>query len=399
MSLQPDVLPASFVLKADRIAKGGACIGKAPDGRTAFITGTIPGEQVEVTVEKEHKNRVETTCDVVVDPSPHRIKPACKHVQDGCGGCDWQHIDATHQSTLRNAIVADGLRRLGGITDVPIVSGPTLSAADYRSTVKAAVINGKAGFRKVGSHDLVAVDQCVIAHPLAEEVLSEGNFGEANEITIRVGVNTGDRLLIVDVPKETVSVPEDVVVVEKNELKAGKRAFYHEEVGGKRFRISAYSFFQCRPDGALTLAQLVNEAISQTPGTVLDAYCGVGLFGVLSGEGRTVVGVESNKSAIADAKINYAKGNKVIHSRFENWTSSPFDVVIADPARAGLKKQGCAKIAATGAQAIALISCDPASLARDAKILTSEHNYSLEKVTTVDMFAHTSHVETVSLFT
>ena len=145
------------------------------------------------------------------------------------------------------------------------------------------------------------------------------------------------------------------------------------------------------------LAELAGDAVADTEGPLLDAYCGVGLFGALAGIGRAVIGVESNPSAVADAAYNFGPHGRVIETDFERWNPEPVGVVIADPSRAGLRAAGCDRIAETGAKAVALVSCDPASLARDASLLV-KHGYTLDHVTVVDLFGHTSHVETVSRF-
>lgn len=401
------------------MATGGAAIGNGPDGRVVFVSGAIPGERVEAEVTTEHRTRIEAQLRSVLEPSVDRTDPVCGHVADGCGGCDWQHVSETRQSALRRDIVADCLRRLAGlevtlveslsnlqpndIEAVRVVAGPPLPATGYRTTVRAAVVDGRAAYRVGGSHDTVVIDRCTVAHPLIEELLVDGRYGSATEVLVRVGANTGERLVVVTPTAEGVRVPgqdassNPTKVVGSDELAAGRRPHYHEELGGLRLQISAESFFQCRPDGALLLAELAGDAVADVEGTLLDGYCGVGLFGALSGIGRSVVGVESNRSAVADATVNLGPHGRVIRSRFERWRPEPVQAAIVDPARAGLGTKACDRLVAAGAERIALISCDPASLARDAKLL-DQQGYRLDWVTTVDLFGHTSHVETVSRF-
>ncbi len=386
-----------YDVAVDRVAKGGTALGPAPDGRTVFVSGAIPGEEVTVETTRVQKTRLEANTVAVLAPSPDRVDPPCPHVADGCGGCDWQHIAPMRQPVLRREIVDDCLRRLAGLADVDIRAGRELDPAGYRTTVRAAVVNGRAAYRMRGSHDTVLIDQCVIAHPLVEELLVEGRFGSASEVVVRAGANTGERLVVVDPVVDGVQLPDGVKVVGRDELAAGKRPHYHENLGGLRLQISADSFFQCRPDGAMLLAELVGDAVADADGVLLDAYCGMGLFGALAGIGRRVIGVESNPSAVADATYNLGPHAKVVQSDFERWTAEPVGAVIADPARVGLGKRGCDRVAETGAELVALVSCDPASLARDAKLLI-ERGYELDHVTVLDLFGHTSHVETVSRF-
>ncbi|MEM9563802.1 MAG: hypothetical protein AAGA93_14365 [Actinomycetota bacterium] len=391
----------AFELTVDRVATGGAAIGNGPDGRVVFVPGAVPGERVLVRAEVEHRNRIEAALLHVVEASPDRVEPACPHVADACGGCDWQHVAPARQSTLRRDIVADCLRRLGGLdpeaSGIDIVDGPELPADGYRTTVRAAVVDGRAAYRRRASHDPVTVEQCEIAHPLVAELLVDGRFGSATEVVVRAGANTGERLVVVDPTADGVVVPDGVKVVGIDELDAGARPHYHEELAGLRLQISARSFFQCRPDGARALAELAGDAVADAEGTLLDGYCGVGLFGALAGIGRLVVGVESDPSAVADATWNLRPHGRVINERFERWAAEPVGAAIVDPARAGLRAGGCDTLAATGAQLVALVSCDPASLARDAKLL-DKRGYTLDRVTVLDLFGHTSHIEAVSRF-
>lgn len=245
-----------FEVELDRVATGGAALGLGPDGRVVFAAGGLPGERVALEIETEHPNRLAGRVSNVVRPSPGRRPPPCPHVAEGCGGCDWQHASDDLQSELRRAIVADCLRRLGRFDHPDVRLGPHLDPAGYRTTVRAAVIKGQAGYRTSRSHDVVTVDSCLVAHPLVEEVLVDSRFGSATEVTIRVGARTGDRLVVVTPTAQAVSVPGGVSVIGDDELRRGRDAHYHEEVGGQRLRISARSFFQCRPDGAEVLVGL-----------------------------------------------------------------------------------------------------------------------------------------------
>lgn len=395
--LPPAARDARFELDVDRVATGGAGLGPAPDGRTTFVTGAIPGERVEVAVTAAHRSRLEADLVAVRTPSPDRVEPPCRHVADGCGGCDWQHVSADRQRQLRVDIVADCLRRLAKLDGIDIRKGPELAPTGYRTTVRAAVVDGRAAYRKARSHDTVAIDACTIAHPLVEELLVDGRYGSATEVTVRAGANTGERLVVVDPVADGVSVPDGVKVVGVDELDAGRRPHYHEEIGGLRLQISARSFFQCRQDGAMVLAELAGDAVADADGVLLDGYCGVGLFGALAGIGRSVVGVESNPSAVADAAYNYGPHGQVVEADFERWDAVPVGAAIVDPSRAGLRTAGCDRVAETGAALVALVSCDPAALARDASLLV-ERGYELDQVTVLDLFGHTSHVETVSRF-
>ena len=407
-------MPPSVEVELTRIVTGGAALGTGPDGRVVFAAGGLPGERAVVEIDREHANRLTGRVTEVLRPSPDRMPAPCPHVASGCGGCDWQHVAPARQPRLRADIVADCLRRLARIDDPDLRPGPPLTPDGYRTTVRAAVDRGRAGFRAARSHDVITVDSCLVAHPLAAEILIEGRFGSAAEITVRVGARTGERLVVATPTAQGVRVPDGVAVVGDDELRRGRPAAYHEEVNGRRLRISARSFFQCRPDGAEALAAAAAAALGPPPSAgsgpapaggdgpprLLDAYCGVGLFGALLGDGWAVTGLESSRSSTADAAVNLAAhqpGAAVVTSRVERWNPEPMAAVIADPARAGLGRDAAHRLAATGAPVLVLISCDPASLARDANLLGT-HGYRLDHVTVVDLFGHTSHVEAVARF-
>jgi len=396
-------------VELDRVATGGTGLGVGPDGRVVFVTGGLPGEVVRAEVTAEHRRRIEASVTEVVRAAPARIPVACEQVAQGCGGCDWQHVEADAQGELRRDIVADCLRRLAHVKEPDIRRGPTLAGAGYRTTVRAAVVDGRAGYRAARSHRVVTAESCGVAHPLVEEILVDGRFGAATEVVIRAGARTGERLVLVSPRAEGVVVPPDVVVVGQDELDAGREVYFHEEVASQRFRISAASFFQCRPDGAEALVDLTAVALGDVDGLLVDAYCGVGLFGACLAEGRPLVGIEADRWSSADAVVNYAAAagssshqaqtaaRLVEHLPVERWKSQRAGAVIADPARGGLGKVGVRTLVAAEAPVFVLISCDPASLARDTTLLAA-NSYHLDHVTTVDLFAQTSHVETVSRF-
>ncbi len=384
------------------MAGGGDGIGIDDDGRVVFVPGAIPGDTVAVEVVKAKKRFANARLVEVIDGAAGRQEPPCPHVPDGCGGCNWQHATPETQSQLRRKIVTDSLERIGRLApelvNSVVEAGPSLDPNGYRTTVRAIVSEGRAGYRKAESHEPVLVNSCLVAHPLAEQILTEGRFGSASEVMVRVGANTGERMVLVSPSADQVQVPEDVLVVGQDELDAGAKAFIHETIGDQRFRISAQSFFQCRPDGAKVLTDLANEMLGEIEGPLLDAYCGVGLFGSLCGRGRTITGVELNAHAVDDAKVNLPKDSTLTVAAFGDWTASDFNAVIADPARAGLGADDAAVLAATNASVIVLVSCDPAALGRDAGLLIG-HGYQLERTVVVDMFGHTSHIECVSRFT
>ena len=367
------------------VAVGGAGIARDGDGRVVFVEGALVGERVSVEIVETKKSFRRGRVLDVLEPAPGRVLPSCPEIANGCGGCDLAHASHAAQREMKAAMVADSLRRLGRLADLPDIDpGPDLATTGFRTTIRAAVVDGRAGLRHRRSHDVVAVASCEVAHPVVEAMLVNGRYGDADEVTIRVGADTGEQAVFVGG-----SEPDEGTVI-------------HEEIAGRRFRISPRSFFQTRADGAAALVSVVDEAIGPDPtGTLVDLCSGVGLFAATIGDRfDRVVTVESNRSSVADARVNLAHlGDRVAvrSSTFERWTPEPADVVIADPSRAGLGREGVANVAATGAPLVVLISCDAGSLGRDAGLLTAA-GYRLDAITLVDLFPNTAHVEVVSTY-
>jgi 23S rRNA (uracil1939-C5)-methyltransferase len=384
-------------LRTTAVAAGGEAVARDDDGRVVFVTGALPGERVAVELTEAKARFARGHVVELLDASPDRSAPPCPHVGRGCGGCTWQHVEVAAQRRLKVEIVRDSLVRLGQVVDPLVEPGPELPSIGYRTTIRMAVVDGRAGFRRARSHDVVGVDDCLVAHPLLDELVGTGRFGAATEVTLRCGARPGDRLVVADPSAEGVELPDGVTVVGEDELAAGHRAWFHEEVAGRRLRVSARSFFQARPDGADALVAAVRDAIAGAPeGRLVDAYGGVGLFGATVGQGRPVTLVEWSASSVADARVNLPEA-KVLRLDVARWHPAQAAVVVADPARTGLGKAAVEALAGTGAGHLALVSCDPASLGRDAGLL-ARHGFTHAGTTLVDLFPHTPHVEAVTRF-
>ena len=195
---------------------------------------------------------------------------------------------------LKRDIVLDALRRIGGLELAETRPTVELPPWSYRTTVRAGVTNGRAGFRRARSHDSVSVADCLVVHPLLLPLITEARYPGAREVLLRCGSRTGERLAMPVPNRRKIVVPADV-----------RRDFVHERAAGMLWRISADSFFQCRADGVDELARIVGDAADElgVATTALDLYSGVGLFaGVLASRGWSVTAVESSRSAVHDAR-------------------------------------------------------------------------------------------------
>jgi 23S rRNA (uracil1939-C5)-methyltransferase len=390
---------AALDLTPEKMVAGGEALARDADGRVVMIEGAIPGEAVRVEITAAKKSFARARVVEVLQPSADRTVPPCRHVLAGCGGCEWQHITPAAQRRLRRDIVVDALTRLGKVADADaLVAGPVILAdEDFRTAVRVLVRKGRPAFRRAGSHDPVPVDSCVVAHPLLDDLIREATFDGVTEAELRCGVRTGERLVIAYPTTRYLTLPPDVVTIGADELERGAMAMFAEEAAGRRWRISATSFFQTRVDGVDALAAAVAGAVPADAGTVVDLYAGVGLFsGVVSRPGRRVLAVEGNPAAVKDARHNLAvDGVQVTRGDVNRWDAVPADVVIADPSRAGLGADVVGRIAATDAGRVILVACDAAALGRDVGLLRAA-GYRLSGATPIDLFPHTSHVEVVA---
>lgn len=395
---------AELELIPSAMAAGGAALARDAGGRVVFVEGALPGERVVARVTEAKKDYARAVAVRVVESSPDREVPPCAAHHAGCGGCPWQHVAPAAQVRLKAEIVRDALRRIGRLADPPEPTSVALPGPALRTTARLAVSPaGRAGHRRPGGTEAVTTDACLAAHPLLEELVVAGRYPGAEEVLLRVGVASAERLVrVTGDPAGPVEVPADVVVLREGQ----RRGFVHEEVAGRRFRVSADSFSQPGPVAAAGLVAAVGEAVGGAlgPGShLVDAYAGTGLFGSVLGAttGARVTAIENERSAVSDARANLSDLDATVVAvevgRWDARRNGAADVVVADPARSGLGRPGVAALAAAGAPRFVLVSCDPASLARDTVLLAGA-GYRLASVALVDAFPHTFHVETVARF-
>jgi 23S rRNA (uracil1939-C5)-methyltransferase len=386
----------TVTVRIEKVVAEGDGLGRLDDGRVVFVEGALPGELVEARIVKQSRDYARATTVEVIEANPQRVEPPCRFVREGCGGCDLQHASVSLQREIKRDIVRESLVRLGRITDpdvrLPDVDVPVEGA---RTTIRVArASNGHVGFRRRRSHDVVAVDRCVIAHPGLASVFADMGLESAEEAVVRVSDHDGAVVVWAE-PAGHSGLDASVV--------GGSDSTIIELVNDVEFRVSTASFFQSSPRAAAVLVERVTTALGSSAswgsGPLLDAYGGIGLFAATIDVGdREVLVVEANPSACADARHNLRNRRaRVVESAVEQWVSEPCGVVVADPARDGLRAAGVAALVATGAPIIVLVSCDPASLGRDARLL-EDAGYRLEYSEVLDLFPHTHHVEAVSRF-
>lgn len=385
-------------LTPDRFAAGGEALARDDGGRVVFVRGALPGETVVVEITHEKKDWARGHVLDVIAASPDRVVPPCESRRAGCGGCGWQHLTHGAQRAAKVAIVDDALRRIGGIGDVVIESGPSVDPTGYRTTIRVApTADGRAGFRAEQSHDVIAAPDCLVAHPILRSIVADLRLDPGVEPTVRLSVATGQIGARWDKSKgEVHGLPDGVLTSGSSVL--------HEDVAGRRLRVSLGSFFQSGPQAAELLVAAVRRASPELvdADAVVDAYAGVGMFALCATQRDAhVIAIETSRSAVNDAHENLdGRRGEIVRGEVGGWhapVEPPIDVVIADPARSGLGQPGTAALVRAAAPVLVLVSCDPASLGRDTKLL-ARAGYEHERSEVLDTFPHTTHIEVVSRF-
>lgn len=404
------------------LSHAGEGIGKH-NGRTVFVPYALPGEVVRVSLIEEKKNFARARLIEIVTPASERVAPPCPHYftptaspNSVCGGCQLQHLTYEAQLAFKQRAVSEQLTRVGGLTNPPVRAPlPAPEPFGYRNHVQMVFTEqGQLGFRAAQSHTVVPITECRLLHPALAHLwpritLAPEALPAVQRLTLRVGAED-DTLIIFEAPDDAPEVELDLPVSaallrpDGASLALAGRDYVLEVVRGRTFKISAGSFFQVNTAQAATLVQLVLDGLALRGGeTVLDLYCGVGLFSAFIAPiaGR-VVGVEAFAPAVADLVENLDEFENVAVYEAAVEVALPelaltADAIVLDPPRAGCTPEALEAFVGCGATRIVYVSCDPATLARDAKRL-SAHGYTLTSVQPVDMFPQTHHIECVAVF-
>jgi 23S rRNA (uracil1939-C5)-methyltransferase len=362
------------------------------DDEVLFVDYGIPGETAIVELDRQRAGVSFGKVAEVVTASSDRVEPACPYFGT-CGGCHWQHISYERQLALKRHIVHEQLRRIGGFLDPPV--SPTIGAREawgYRNHVRfTAKPRGEIGFVQRGSHRFLRIDKCLIADPRVNEALPklQGRCGGLHQVAFRLGVYTGESL-----------VHPDLSGIEPS-ISSGQ-PYYHEEILGHRFRVSAASFFQTNTPQAERLVSFVRERLDlHGTETLVDTYAGVGTFAVvLAPLVRQVLAIEESAAAVDDAMVNIAESPNVQYYRgkveeiLSSINAKP-DALILDPPRQGAHPEALAAVIKLAPSRIVYVSCDPSTLARDLRVL-SDGGYDAVDITPIDMFPQTYHIECIA---
>ena len=408
-----DIIP----LAIEKPAAGGAMIARH-EGRVVLVSGAIPGERVRARVVRVTKGMATADAVEIDEPSADRRAPSGDPL---CGGCLYAHIAYPRQLAIKSEVITDAFKRIGHIELAPpVVAGSP--EAGYRMRARLHVRGTRAGFFREGTHDLcdaratrqllpatldalerlMAAIRSIGAHPVREIELSENLDGServAHLVTPEpLDPRLLDKLLAVDglTPGPYVT---DAIVIGEAPL---------------RLRRHVLAFFQ---GNRYLLRDLVAHVIERVPigGSLADLYAGVGLFTIAAAVTRaaSVMAVEGDAYAAEDLHANAAAAGVklyMVRGAVEGLTASTFrilgrtvqgplvETVIVDPPRTGMSPEALAAVVATRAPRIVYVSCDVATLARDARKIV-DAGYAIERADAFDLFPNTPHVETVVVFT
>ncbi len=366
------------------LAKGGDGICRV-DGEVCFVPYALPGDRVLVEVEGKSRGALRGSILEVLEPSVDRSQPTCG-VFGRCGGCTWLHFDYPAQAEWKRRIVRDCFSRIGKIdVDVGWAEDAALRTA-YRTRAKFRRDGSRWGFYEAQSHDVVDIPECPLCHPrlnAAFGALRATNATGSVEITVNP---EGDEVLVWS--EQDATPLKDLFPLANSPRDAGRRdSFEFDGVPIVNGTFAQSSLLLNR-----VLVRHVHELIGDAT-SVLDLYCGTGNFSLALAHGRHVVGLDHDGAAIMAAD-RMGRGEYRIGDEEEfkkHIGASDWDVILLDPPRSGAKRIMPA-LAESKAGSIIYVSCDSATLARDAATLV-RGGWSIDGVTAVDMFPQTAHIE------
>jgi 23S rRNA (uracil1939-C5)-methyltransferase len=408
-------------LEADVVGftHGGDGVARV-EGKAVFVPGALPDERIRLRVVDDRKRWARAELLEVLTASELRVPPGSPQLHV-CGGCDLQHVTPAGQRELKTRVVREQLERLGGLTEPPVEACRSVGPdTGYRTHARFhAAPDGRLGFHRPGTHEVLPLERCPALHPAVVDVLAEvGDDTGAAEVTVRAHASTGAAAVVLRPGPGPLHLPDgafDLLLEQPDGSHVAIRGdgVLREVVAGTSYRFDASSFFQGNTAGAEGVVAAVLEAVGDVGGALVwDLYAGVGLLSLpLAAAGAEVVAVEGHAPAVEWLHRNaedagLAEGleahTEAVHrftraARKGEGALDPPDVVVLDPPRTGAGTDVALDLAALEVPTIVYVACDPASLARDAASLTGA-GYRLVRIVPLDLFPLTHHVETIATF-
>lgn len=431
-------LPENTTVTVESLSHDGRGVAHVA-GKTVFIDGALPAEVVEIAYTANRKKHDEAQVVRVIDASEERVEPGCAHFSL-CGGCSLQHLEATAQIAHKEKSLLDGLKHVGKAepaTVLPALIGE--SAWGYRRKARLGVkyVQKKekvlVGFREKRNSFLAELEQCEVVHPVVGhnfsglavmirslsvfDAIAQIEVAILNDVTALVFRNLRelsdqDKQTLISFGKEhsyqiylQSGGPDTVTLLSPEEQPL---EYLHKDYG-VRILMRPLDFFQVNFSiNRLMVKQAIELLALEKHHRVLDLFCGLGNFTLpIARSAATVVGVEGDQSMVEMAKANAVRNdmeNVEFHvadlfegAQLGSWFKQDFDRVLLDPPRSGAREI-LELIAGRNIKRIVYVSCHPGTLARDTDILVNQFGYKLEAAGVMDMFPHTTHVESMALF-
>lgn len=371
----------------EKVAHGGHFIARH-EGAVIFLRHGLPGEVVDVAITSIGSSFNRGDVVKVITASTDRVAAPCTYAnRNGCGGCDFQHVEISAQRKLKSQVITEQFSRIAKMeinVEVEEVSSPL----GWRTqTTIGSDKNGHAGFYGSRTNTVIPIKNCQVLHSsVGYEAIAARSWEPGIRIEVSAASTKVPRLIAGD------TVEGDLIQI--------------YSVAQKEYQVSAGSFWQSNIRAPQVLVDAVRSFADVKSGDhLIDLYGGVGLFGLalldLIGADGRIDHVEGSKSAIADAHVNYGEAKNVhfhtgdVEKILPRFSSA--DVVILDPPREGAKKAVIESLVACSPRAIVYVACDPAALARDTALLR-DANYTLIQLRAFDLFPMTHHIECVALF-
>lgn len=424
----------------ESLSYGGDAVAHLDDGRVVFVPYGCPGDVVEIEIVADKGSFARGTITELVSPGEARVSAPCPYF-GACGGCSWQHVSYESQLEAKTSAVRDALRRIGGVeADVVRPCEPSPRQYNYRNKVELVSDPDSdrltLGYHRAGSDEIIGIERCLLLPKPLERTpkslqgalrYAGGDEGlDVMRVAVRAATHTGDtevaiwtapsafpRKAVATTVGSAVKTSSIVRVLSKGgpsgarriagvEVLAGK-GFWRERLAGFTYAVSAPSFFQVNTGAAEKLVSLALEAL-QPSGIdhVVDVYSGAGTFTLpLAESAGFVTAVEAEGSALRDLRRNLESAQLDAEIAPGDAARAlpeidAFDLAVVDPPRSGLAPAVLEALARSKPRAVAYVSCDPPTLARDVKALRAS-GYEIEAAWPVDLFPQTWHVETVAL--
>jgi len=439
-SRKPRLPSEPLELTIESLSHDGRGVGRDTEGKACFVDGALPGERVEAKYLGRRRRFDELKAQSILESAPERVTPPCPHAAL-CGGCSRQHLDANAQIRFKQGVLEEQFRHFGGIEPEAWAEPLVADRLGYRRKARLGVRyvhkRGQVlvGFREKRNRFIAALDYCPVLdprvgellRPLGELIASLSVYDAVPQVEVACGDDGAALVLRHMAPLTEADQAALARFAEQQELAlylqpkgpdtvhrlwpddgSPERLHYSLDDGALNMAFHPLDFTQVNAAvNRRMVAQALDWLAPRPEDRVLDLFCGLGNFTLpLSRRAREVVGVEGEEALVLRGREN-ARANGLDNCRFEGtdlqadfthaaWAGEGFDGILIDPPRSGALEV-VRRMAGFGAARIVYVSCNPATLARDGGELIAQ-GYRLVRAGVIDMFPHTTHVESMALF-